>query len=63
LLILESSPRRTSTTIGELSEALGLAPSTMTELLDRAQAARVGEVLRSTRGSWTGTEPIEYVFA
>ena len=23
---------------------------------------RVGEVLRSTRGSWTGTEPIEYAF-
>src|ERR671918_929135 len=23
---------------------------------------RVGEVLRSTRGSWTGTEPIEYTF-
>jgi DNA-binding MarR family transcriptional regulator len=39
LLILASSPRQTSTTIGELSEALGLAPSTMTELLDRAQAA------------------------
>jgi DNA-binding MarR family transcriptional regulator len=27
------------TTIGELSEALGLVPSTMTELLDRAEAA------------------------
>src|SRR5919106_233809 len=24
--------------------------------------ARVGEVLRTTRGSWTGTEPIEYDF-
>src|ERR687891_633741 len=23
---------------------------------------RVGEVLRSTRGSWTGTDPIEYTF-
>jgi DNA-binding MarR family transcriptional regulator len=39
LLILESSPRRELTRIGELSEALGLVPSTMTELLDRAEAA------------------------
>jgi DNA-binding MarR family transcriptional regulator len=39
LLILESSPRRELTRIVELSEALGLVPSTMTELLDRAEAA------------------------
>jgi DNA-binding MarR family transcriptional regulator len=39
LLILESTPREKSTRIGELSAALGLVPSTVTELLDRAEAA------------------------
>ena len=24
--------------------------------------ARVGQVLRTTRGTWTGTEPIDYAF-
>ena len=43
LLVLESRDGRTSTTIGELSEALGLAPSTMTELLDRAEQGRLLE--------------------
>jgi DNA-binding MarR family transcriptional regulator len=39
LLVLESSQPRKATRIGELSEALGLVPSTVTELLDRAEAA------------------------
>jgi DNA-binding MarR family transcriptional regulator len=39
LLVLEASPRREPTRIGELSEALGLVPSTVTELLDRAEAS------------------------
>ena len=39
LLVLESSPPRKPTRIGELSEALGLVPSTVTELLQRAEAA------------------------
>jgi DNA-binding MarR family transcriptional regulator len=39
LLVLESSLLRKPTTVGDLSEALGLAPSTMTELLDRAEHA------------------------
>jgi DNA-binding MarR family transcriptional regulator len=39
LLVLESSGRRKPLTIGELSESLGLAPSTMTELIDRAEEA------------------------
>ena len=39
LLVLESSSARKPPTIGELSESLGLVPSTMTELVDRAEQA------------------------
>ena len=39
LLVLESSGARKPPKIGELSESLGLAPSTMTELVDRAERA------------------------
>ena len=39
LLVLESSGQRKPLTIGQLSESLGLAPSTMTELVDRAEQA------------------------
>jgi DNA-binding MarR family transcriptional regulator len=42
LLVLESSPEK-SLTIGELSQTFALAPSTMTELLDRAEEAGVLE--------------------
>lgn len=39
LLVLESSGAKNPLTIGELAESLGLAPSTMTELADRAERA------------------------
>ena len=39
LLVLESSGQRRPLTIGQLSESLGLVPSTMTELVDRAEQA------------------------
>jgi DNA-binding MarR family transcriptional regulator len=39
LLVLESAPRPKLVRIGDLSDALGLGRSTMTELLDRAEAA------------------------
>lgn len=39
LLVLESSGARKPLKIGELSESLGLVPSTMTELVDRAERA------------------------
>ena len=38
LLVLESSPPRTEVRVGELAETLNLAPSSMTELLDRAES-------------------------
>ncbi len=39
LLVLESSGARKPLKIGELSESLGLVPSTMTELVHRAERA------------------------
>ena len=39
LLVLESAGAKEPMTIGELAESLGLAPSTMTELADRAERA------------------------
>ena len=43
LLILESSPPRTEMRVGELAETLNLVPSSMTELLDRAESAGLVE--------------------
>lgn len=43
LLILESSPLRTEMRVGELAETLNLVPSSMTELLDRAESAGLVE--------------------
>ncbi len=39
LLVVESAPRGERRTIGDLSSALKLAPSSMTELLDRGEQA------------------------
>lgn len=39
LLVLESAGTKEPMTIGELANSLGLAPSTMTELADRAERA------------------------
>ena len=47
LLVIESSPPRKPTRIGDLSDALGLVPSTMTELLDRAESAGILERVNS----------------
>ena len=41
LLVIESSPPRKPVRIGDLSDALGLVPSSMTELLDRAESAGI----------------------
>jgi DNA-binding MarR family transcriptional regulator len=47
LLVIESAPPRKPIRVGELSEALGLVPSTMTELLDRAESAGILERIES----------------
>jgi MarR family transcriptional regulator, organic hydroperoxide resistance regulator len=39
LLVLESSPRRAGIRVGDLADALELVPSSMTELIDRAESA------------------------
>ena len=41
LLVIESCPPRKPMRIGDISEALGLVPSTMTELLDRAESTGI----------------------
>jgi DNA-binding MarR family transcriptional regulator len=51
LLVIESSPARKPIRIGDLSEALGLAPSSMTELLDRAESAGI---LQRTNSAYDG---------
>lgn len=48
LLLIESAPPRRVIRVGDLSEALGLAPSTMTELLDRAESAGILERINSS---------------
>ena len=37
--MIESSPRREGVRVGELADALELVPSSMTELIDRAERA------------------------
>src|SRR5512145_2173376 len=46
---------------GASSAAPSVAPTNTAEPAVTG-TARVGQVLRTTRGSWTGTEPIDYVF-
>ena len=47
LLVIESSPPRSAMRIGDLAEALNLVPSSMTELLDRAESAGLVERVAS----------------
>jgi len=47
LLVIESSPPRRAMRIGELAETLNLVPSSMTELLDRAERAGLVERVAS----------------
>jgi len=50
-----------ATLVGTSSAAPNVAPSNTGEPAVSG-ATRVGQVLRTTRGSWTGTEPIDYLF-
>ena len=47
LLVIESSPPRSAMRIGDLAETLNLVPSSMTELLDRAESAGLVERVAS----------------
>lgn len=49
LLVIESSPPQHAMRISDLSDALGLVPSTMTELLDRAESAGILERVSSSQ--------------
>ena len=51
----------TAALAGESSAAPAVAPNNVTEPAITG-TARVGQVLRTTRGTWTGTEPITYEF-
>lgn len=48
LLVIESSPPSQAIRVGDLSQALGLVPSTMTELLDRAESAGILKRIHSS---------------
>ena len=50
-----------ATLAGSSSAAPNVAPSNTGEPAVSG-TTRVGQVLRTTRGTWTGTEPIEYVY-
>ncbi|HEU0247993.1 MAG TPA: hypothetical protein VFR38_12985 [Gaiellaceae bacterium] len=50
-----------ATLVGTSSAAPNVAPSNTGEPAVSG-TTRVGQVLRTTRGSWTGTEPIDYLF-
>ena len=47
LLVLESSPGRAGMRVGDLADALKLVPSSVTELIDRAESAGLVERVHS----------------